>query len=266
MSGVFITATDTEVGKTAFGCALALALRRRGLDVGVIKPVASGCARGDGTLRLEDAERLRAASGSTDDLSYICPVALPEPLSPHLAAARAGLSIERELILVAYNEISRGHEFVIAEGVGGLLVPITTEYRVADLAGDLGLPLIVVARWGLGTINHTLLTLAEARRRKLPVAGLVLNECTGRAHGVAEQTAPAELRRLTGETILAQIPYVAAEHPADLYERMSRQISAPALDHILAAAGTAPAAIPGWDGPLPDMPPAHGAAGDGVPV
>ena len=267
MPGIFITATDTEVGKTAVACALILALRRRGLDVGVMKPVATGCTDGSGRLHLADAERLRAAAGCDDDLAWICPVALPEPLSPHVAAERAGLKIDRDTIGLAYTEIAARHPFVIVEGVGGLLTPITPDWLLADVAADMRLPLVIVTRWGLGTLNHTLLTISEARRRSLPIAGLVLNEVAIRPHGVAEQTAPNELKRLTGETIVAQIPFCPADHPADLAEKMALHISGPALEHILDAAGASvgrrnaadertgePESIFGVDGPLPDAP------------
>lgn len=253
MPGVFITATDTELGKTAVACALALLLRRRGLDVGVMKPVASGCRDKRGGVRLEDAEQLRAASGSDDDLSRICPVALPEPLSPHLAAERAGVSIERERIRVAFDELLRRHEILIVEGVGGLLAPIAPDCFVADMAAEMGLPLLVVTRWGLGTLNHTLLTVSEARRRGLEIIGLIVNECVDREHGVAETTAPGELRRMTNLTVLAQIPFHEADDPADLYEQMARQISHLAVDEILRAVGIKPppATLEGIDGPLP---------------
>lgn len=251
LSGIFVTATDTGVGKTAVACALALVLRRRGADVGVMKPVASGCRDAAGRLVLEDADRLRAAAGSDDELSCVCPVALAEPLSPHLAAERAAIEIDLDHIFAAFREIAGRHELMIVEGVGGLLAPITSDYTVADMAAQMGLPLVVVTRWGLGTINHTLLTVHEARRRRLAIAGLVLNECADRAHGIAEQTAPRELRRLTGETILAQIPYLSPEgpqetrHPAKLIEQIAARISDLAVDRILKAAGTPPASPPG---------------------
>jgi dethiobiotin synthetase len=202
-----------------------------------MKPVASGCLSDDGHVYLEDAERLRAAAGSNDDLSLICPVALPEPLSPHLAAERAQIEISRDAVFDAWRQLNAANDLVLVEGVGGLMVPITREWLVADLVQELDLPVVIVTRFGLGTINHTLLTVNECRRRGLSPVGLILSQIHPGAFGVAEETAAAELAALSRVPVLAQLPYQDAPDFPTLVERLAMRISQPACLHLLQAAG-----------------------------
>lgn len=177
--GVFVTGTDTGVGKTAVACALAAWCRRRGLDVGVMKPVATGGMplRQGATWRVvsKDALRLAACAGADDPWELINPVCFREPLAPSTAAARARAPIRLDVILRAYAALRARHDVLIIEGVGGLLVPLTPRTSVADLAKRFGLPLVLVARPGLGTLNHTLLSLACIRERGLPLRGVIIN-------------------------------------------------------------------------------------------
>jgi len=207
MRGLFVTGTDTEVGKTVVAGVLAATLKRRGLDVGVMKPVASGGVRRGGTLVSEDAIFLRQAAGCDDPLELINPVCLEPPLSPHVAARVSGLTIDRSRIDQAYETLSQRHEVLLVEGVGGLLVPITDDFLVADLARKWDLPLVIASRIGLGTINHTLLTVESARHRGLTVAGIVFNGYDESGAGTAERTNPDEIARLTGVPILGVLPH-----------------------------------------------------------
>ncbi len=227
--GLFVTGTDTGVGKTVVGAALAHAFRRRGVDVGVMKPVATGCRRRDGTLLSEDAEFLLRASGASDPLDLVCPYRFAPPAAPLVAAQTRyqvpkggsvpgtervfgaryrAVSLDR--IEEAFRELAKRHEVMIVEGIGGLLVPLSGRRTVADLARRLGLPVLIVARAGLGTINHTLLTLEAARSAGLEVAGVVLNGLSGKP-SLAERTNPAVLRELGGVPILGAIPRL--RHP-----------------------------------------------------
>jgi len=208
--GVFITATDTEVGKTAVAGALARLLVERGWDVGVMKPVASGCRRRRGSWVCEDAECLRQAAQSDDPLDLVNPVRLTAPLAPSVAAAMAQTRVDLRAVRRAYRALRRRHRCVIVEGIGGLLVPITRTRLVADLAVELALPVIVVARATLGTINHTLLTIEAARRRGLRVLGVVVNRYPRARPDAAARTSPAEIERCGGVPVLA----VLREDPA----------------------------------------------------
>jgi dethiobiotin synthetase len=165
--GYFVTGTDTGVGKTWVTCRLAELARERGLRVGVLKPAESG---DDG-----DALALARAAGCTFPLEVIRPFAFRKPVAPALAAQLEGKRIRLAPIKKAFSLLADSSEFMLVEGAGGLLVPYAPGLDGAGIAKALGLPLLVVARRGLGTVNHTLLTLEAARSRGLSVAGVILN-------------------------------------------------------------------------------------------
>lgn len=216
--GFFITGTDTGVGKTVVACALAAWSRRHGVDVGVMKPVATGgryVANGaTGRWVSDDARWLAAAAGASDPWSLVNPICFEEPLAPWTAARRARTAIRLKTPRAAFRSLSSRHPCLIVEGVGGLLVPLGPRTTVADLAKQLGLPLVLVARPGLGTLNHTLLTLEHARRLRLPVRGLILNQSAPPSRDpmarLAEQTNPDVLTRLARVPLLGRLPYLAA--------------------------------------------------------
>ena len=174
MPGLFITGTDTAVGKTFVVRGIASVLRARGRRVGVMKPVETGCGAGI-ARRPADALALRAAAGSTLSLEHICPYQLNAPLAPDVAARLENTRIDPAVIVVAFRSIEAKHDLTLVEGAGGLLVPIVERYTMADLAADLDMPLLVVVDSKLGAINHTLLTLEAAAARGLPISGYVLN-------------------------------------------------------------------------------------------
>lgn len=200
MRGLFVTGTDTGVGKTFVTCALARALREAGVDVGVMKPIETGVpAEGP-----EDARALRAAAGVEDPLELICPVRFALPASPEAAARAEGRAIPLGAIREAHEELARRHEFLLVEGAGGLLVPIDAGTDMADLARMLGLPLLVVARGALGTVNHTRLTLEAAEGRRLAVLGVVLSHATAELAASDERNL-AGLRERLGERLLLEL-------------------------------------------------------------
>jgi len=213
--GYFITGTDTEVGKTVIAAALATALREAGWNVGVMKPVASGCVRRREGLVSEDAEFLAQAADVEDSLDEITPIRLAEPLAPSVAAARAGVAIDLDAMWAAWRRLRAAHDIVLVEGIGGLLCPVTPTETVADLARQFDLPLLIVARSGLGTINHTALTVEAARSRGLRVAGIFINRYNHESPGLAEMTSPDEIQRLTGVPVLCLVPNDPAPQPAD---------------------------------------------------
>ena len=181
MSGLFVTGTDTGVGKTFVTAGLSRLLRDRGLRVGVMKPVETGCDRHGDELVPEDAVQLLTAAGGDQDLSTVCPYRFEAPLAPDVAARREGRTIDPVVILNRFRAVAASHDIVLVEGAGGLLVPIWERYTMADLAGDMGLPLLVVTASRLGAVSHTLLTLEHARFRGLPIAAYVLNQLTDTA-------------------------------------------------------------------------------------
>jgi dethiobiotin synthetase len=203
--GLLFTGTDTGVGKTLVTAAVARSLRARGRDVVVCKPVATGAQPAGGRWLSEDTALLAEAAGMGDNWEAVTPFAFPDPVAPPLAARRRGVALELAEIAAEVRRRRRPGAALLVEGVGGLLCPLTETATVADLAGELALPLVVVARRSLGTLNHTLLTLEAARARGLAVAGVVVSE-TVPPEGLADETNVDELRRL-GVPVLAVVPH-----------------------------------------------------------
>jgi dethiobiotin synthetase len=170
--GVFVTGTDTGAGKSVVAAAICAALRARGERVAAFKPVVTGLDEPDDSGWPPDHELLAAAAGVPP--GDVAPLVFGPAVSPHLAASMAGVAIEPAELLAAAREAARGADAVVAEGVGGLLVPLTLGYAIRDLARDLALPVVVAARPGLGTINHTLLTVESAQAVGLEVRGIVM--------------------------------------------------------------------------------------------
>ena len=210
MNGCFVTGTDTGVGKTLVACALLRALRARGIDAAGFKPVETGVGEA-GPL---DAIALREAAGGADELERVCPQRFALPAAPTVAAQAEGRAVDVAAIDAAFKELSARHEFVLVEGAGGLLVPAAEGLTMADLAARWSLPLLLVARAALGTINHTRLSLESAAARGLEVKGLVISH----AGGPLSQADAANLKPLLdapGVPLLGVIPPLASgELPA----------------------------------------------------
>lgn len=170
MHGVFVTGTGTEVGKTVVAAVIARTLAADGKRVAVFKPAVTGLDEPAET----DHSLLRRASGSKQSDEEIAPYRYGPPASPHLAATIAGEEIEPARLMTSAHAAAAGAEVLVCEGVGGLLVPLSRDYLVRDLALELALPLVIAASPGLGTINHTLLTIEAARAARLEVAVVVL--------------------------------------------------------------------------------------------
>jgi dethiobiotin synthetase len=169
LRGVFVTGTDTEAGKSVVAAAICAALAARGERVAAFKPVVTGLDEEPGEFG-RDHELLASVAASGQAADDVAPYRFGPPVSPHLAAELAGVTVEPAELLAA----ARAHDLLVCEGVGGLLVPITPGYLVRDLAVDLALPVVVAARPGLGTINHTLMTVESARAAGLRVAAVVM--------------------------------------------------------------------------------------------
>jgi dethiobiotin synthetase len=204
MNGYFVTATDTGVGKTEVACALLRAARAAGVDAVGMKPAQSGHVPGEPS----DAERLRDAAGGVEPLEAICPYSLTAPLAPIVAARLEGRTIELARVLEAARSLAARHAALVVEGAGGLLVPLTERESYADLAVTLGLPVIIVARAGLGTVNHVLLTVEAARRRGLEIAAIVLNRTVAQDDPSVPHNA-AEIARLTGAKVVGPLAFKA---------------------------------------------------------
>ncbi|MGH7855626.1 MAG: dethiobiotin synthase [Candidatus Binatia bacterium] len=221
--GLFITGTDTGVGKTLVAASLAAYLRDRGYRVGVMKPVESGCTERNGMLIPEDALRLKEASGCAEPIEKICPYRFAEPLAPSIAAERAGQKIDVDLLLNTYGEISAEYDITLVEGAGGLMVPLLPSYTFADFARVLKLPLLIVAGNKLGVINHLLLSLEHASCKGLSVLGYALNRISSDTSPAAE-TNREVLSGMTGVPCLGDLPFIETTEtqktfPLELFEQ-----------------------------------------------
>ncbi len=208
--GLFVTGTDTGVGKTVITGAIAAWFSRRGMRVGVSKPIATGCVKRREGWISEDAEFLAAAGDVAFPLDVICPQRFIEPLAPALAAEREGRTIDWGAVQRALAIQSAAADVLLVEGVGGVMVPLDRENTVLDLARALGLPAVVVARAGLGTINHTLLTIAALRAGGVSVAGVVINGYPAEAPSIAEETNPRAIEKWGKAPVLCIVPRAGA--------------------------------------------------------
>ncbi|MFH1260250.1 MAG: dethiobiotin synthase [Elusimicrobiota bacterium] len=195
--GIFITGTDTEVGKTVFSCGLVQLLKNRGIDVGVMKPFASGSRA--------DALRLMKVQGGDQELEEINPQFFSQSLAPFIASRLANKKINLKKVLTGFQRISRRHQCTVVEGLGGVLVPLTKKYFLLDLIKDFALPAIVVARAGLGTINHTLLTVQTLQKNGVEVLGVVLNGMRNKS--LAEKTNQRAIAQLAKLGFVLTVPW-----------------------------------------------------------
>ena len=207
-AGVFVTGTDTGVGKTVVSAALAAALMRLGHKVGVMKPVETGVRPSKPTS--SDAARLHAIVESEETLGAICPYRFELPVAPAAAAQAERRSIDVGVVRQVFRLLANRYDYTVVEGVGGIRVPLTAKADMVDLAAALQLPVVVVGRAGLGGVNHALLTLDALQRRKIPLVALVLN----RTHPVRsaimrlqERTTIEALRKRAGVPVLGPLAY-----------------------------------------------------------
>jgi len=208
--GLFVTGTDTDVGKTLVSCALLRMLREQNVDAVGFKPVATGEVGGS----WGDAVALYEASGKVEPIEKICPLRFALPLAPTLAAAREGIEPDTNLARSIVANLCERHDVVIVEGVGGILVPIDRNTLVIDFASQIGFPVLIVCRAGLGTISHTLLTIRELERAKLRVAGIIMNTTRASDAHMAEGC-KSEIERISGSKVLATIPHFSTDDDPD---------------------------------------------------
>ncbi len=227
--GLFITGTNTEVGKTHVAAMIARQLSQNGVTVGVYKPVASGCRSEDGMLVSDDAELLWEAAGRPATLEDVCPQRFELPVAPPVAARAEGRQIDLELMRNGLRFWQERFEAVIVEGAGGLLSPLAEGLSNADLAADLGLPLVVVAANQLGVINTTLQTLvtASAYPRPLSIAGVVLNQSAAGEGDASLATNAEELAGRCDRLLLGAVAHGGAAFDPPIDWRAAAQAARP---------------------------------------
>ena len=204
MNGCLVTGTDTGVGKTVVAAAIVAALTARGLRVAPVKPVVTGLDEPEPGRPL-DHELLAAAAGLADG-GAVTQLTFGPAVSPHLAAELGGITVEPAVLVAAARSAAEGADVVVGEGAGGLLAPLTGGYLIRDYALDLGLPLVIAARPGLGTINHTLLTIESARAAGLGVLGVVLTPWPDEPDAL--QRSNRDTIAALGDVEVATLPFV----------------------------------------------------------
>ena len=223
--GLFITGTDTGVGKTTVTAAVVTALTAHGINTGVMKPIATG-APADADA-LPDADWLASVTGVGDPPDLITPYRFRTTAAPLIAATREGRAIEPDRIVGAFQALSARHDCVVVEGIGGVMVPLTPAILVVDLVKLMGLPVLVVARASLGSINHTLLTLECLRNRGVPILGLIFNN-PARPPSVPDESDTIQtILRVSGLRSFGELPYCEglpaawSQHQEQLVERLA---------------------------------------------
>jgi dethiobiotin synthetase len=218
--GLFVTATDTEVGKTVVTAGLALALQEQGIRVGVMKPVQSGHLADDPE---GDGGRLKRWTGVEAKPEEIVPYSFSLPVAPWIAARSAGVVIDQAGLVERIRTMAKQYDLLLVEGAGGLLAPVGPDWTMADLAEELGWPLVIVARPNLGTVNHTVLTLEAACSRGLHPLGVILNGYHEGDRDPSLEANPEMIERFGGAPVLGRIPWmekpITAEKLRDVFTR-----------------------------------------------
>jgi dethiobiotin synthetase len=208
MKGFFVTGTDTGIGKTVIAGGLIKVLNFIGLKTAGMKPVESGCSREGDVLIPSDGNFLKQMAEMPGPVSGVTPCCFESPLAPLAASELEKKTVPVADIKKAFYSLYREYNAVIAEGVGGLLVPLKKDYFVLDLAKDMGLPLIIVAKPGLGSINHTMLTVNYALKEGLKIAGIVINYSSPPQNNLAEETNPGILKEICPAPLIGIFPYL----------------------------------------------------------
>ncbi|RMF92665.1 MAG: dethiobiotin synthase [Candidatus Schekmanbacteria bacterium] len=230
--GVFITGTDTEVGKTVIASSLAMHLVSRGIKVSVMKPIETGCKIRSKILAPADGINLKYASASDISLSQIVPSRYKNPLAPMPASRIEKKPVNLKRIKECFDTVKKIGDFCIVEGLGGIMVPITKDYFVRDMIKDFGFPLIIVARPLLGTINHTALTVEAAKKGKIKISAIVISGYNRKTKNIAEKTNPDVLRELFPEIPIFIFPKIERINSTTIRKEAS-SLLAPLADLLL---------------------------------
>jgi len=219
--GYFISGTDTSVGKTVVTACLLALYRKRRVDLGFMKPVETGIDPECSSEANSDAKFLLAVSGNQDALEEVCPIRLQPPAAPLQAARMTGQTIAIDSILENFRKLQARHDQILVEGVGGLMVPLKPDYFITDLIRDMDLPLIIVSRLTLGTLNHTLLTLKTAQSTGIEIAGVILNRSDNNPLNDVEKGQANLIHELSGVPVIGECPFI---NPVSV-ERFDNQLA-----------------------------------------
>ena len=221
LNSLFITGTDTDVGKTYIAAGLAVTLRKMGIDVGVMKPFAAGTIQKTG-FKSEDVEILANAAQVNDPEILLNPQFFPIASSPYTALKNLKIKPNIKLILDRFKKLSKLHSLILVEGMGGIMTPILQDYFVTNLIKDMKLPIIIVTRTKVGTVNHTIMTCKMCEKYKIPVKGIVINNFD--TDGYAIKELKRDLENLTNMPVLGSIPFISDVSDTSLYRVFKKNI------------------------------------------
>ncbi|MFQ5496991.1 MAG: dethiobiotin synthase [Nitrosopumilus sp.] len=222
MKSLFITGTDTDIGKTYITAGLAVTLRKIGVDVGVMKPFAAGSAQKKG-FKSEDVEILSSAAQVHDPENLVNPQFFPMTASPYTAWKTMKIKPKISSIISSFKKLSKIHEMLLVEGMGGIMTPILKDYFVTDLIKEMKIPTIVVARTKVGTVNHTIMTLKMCEKYRIPIKGIIINDFDSDGYKTKELI--RDLKNLTGVPILGTIPFIEDMSDSSMYKIFKKNLN-----------------------------------------
>jgi dethiobiotin synthetase len=220
LKSIFITGTDTDVGKTYITAGLAVTLRKMGIDIGVMKPFAAGNAQKNG-FKSEDVEILSKSAQVTDPENLVNPQFFPISASPYTAWKKLKIKPKIPTILKSFKKLSNLHEMLLIEGMGGVMTPILKDYYISNLIKDMKIPTIIVTRSKVGTVNHTIMTVKFCEKFKIPIKGIIINNFD---KGYPVKQLKNDLEGLTGVKVLGSIPFLKNLSDASLYRTFKKNI------------------------------------------
>jgi len=225
LQSLFITGTDTDVGKTYITAGLAASFYEMGIDIGVMKPFAAGTAQKKG-FKSEDVKILSDAAHVDDPENLINPQFFPIPASPYTAWKKLKTKPKISTILSSFKKLSKLHDTMLVEGMGGVMTPILKDYFITDLIKQMKIPTIIVTRTKVGTVNHTLMTVMMCKKYKIPIKGIIINNFD---NGYPVNQLTKDLENLTGVKVLGSIPFIKDMDNASLHKIFKKNINLKSL-------------------------------------
>jgi dethiobiotin synthetase len=226
MKSLFITGTDTDVGKTYVTAGLAVTLRKMGIDVGIMKPFAAGTPQKKG-FKSEDVEILSKSAQVSDPENLMNPQFFKMAASPYTASKSLKVKVNVNSVLSSFKKLSKLHSMLLVEGMGGIMTPILKNYFVTNLIKDMKIPTVIVTRSKVGTVNHTIMTCKMCEKYKIPIKGIIINNFD--SDGYQIKTLKRDLQSLTGVPILGTIPYIENLSDDSLYKNFKKNIDMKSL-------------------------------------
>ncbi len=226
MKSLFITGTDTDVGKTYVTAGLAVTLRKMGVDVGIMKPFAAGTPQKKG-FKSEDVEILSKAAQISDPENLVNPQFFKMAASPYTAAQKLKVKVKITNALSSFKKLSKLHELILVEGMGGIMTPIMKNYFVANMIKEMNLPAVIVTRTKIGTVNHTIMTCKMCEQFNIPIKGIIINNFD--SNGYAVSILKRDLQKLTGVKVLGTLPYIENLSDDSLYKNFKKNVNVKSL-------------------------------------